>query len=173
VATIHCFKAPHFMSDQAASDETPRKSNMGLILGIVGVLVLGAAGGAWFMFGGKSSAEGEAPRAVAKLPPQFVELDPPFVVNFQPGSSARFLQIAVQLMTRDPQTVAKLEHLAPIIRNDLLLLFGNKSVAEVSSPEAKEALRDATLAAVRKVIESEDGRPESLEAVYFTSFVMQ
>ncbi len=144
------------MSDQAASDETPRKSNKGLILGIVGVLVLGAAGGAWFMFGGKSSAEGEAPRAVAKLPPQFVELDPPFVVNFQ-----------------DPQTVAKLEHLAPIIRNDLLLLFGNKSVAEVSSPEAKEALRDATLAAVRKVIESEDGRPESLEAVYFTSFVMQ
>src|SRR5690606_24901115 len=111
--------------------------------------------------------------AVARLPPRFVELDPPFVVNFHPGSSARFLQVAVQVMTRDPQTVAKLEDLAPIIRNDLLLLFGNKQVAEVSSPEGKEALRTATLEAVRKVVADEDGKPETLEAVYFTSFVMQ
>lgn len=163
------------MSEQAASDDTPRKSRKGLIFTIAGVLVVAGGAGAWFALGGNSSdtdAEAEA-AVVAKLPPQFVELDPPFVVNFQPGSSARFLQVAVQVMTRDPQAVAKLEHLAPIIRNDLLLLFGNKQVAEVATPEGKEALRDATLAAVRKVLASENGDPEALEAVYFTSFVMQ
>src|SRR5690606_6095786 len=161
------------MSDAAASDDTPKKSRKGLILTIAGVLVLGGAGGAWFAFAGKSSDSKEEPAAVAKLPPQFVELDPPFVVNFQPGSSARFLQVAVQVMTRDPQVVATLEHLAPIIRNDLLLLFGNKQVAQVATPEGKEALRTATLEAVRKVLAEEGGKPEALEAVYFTSFVMQ
>ena len=92
------------MSEQAASDETPRKSRKGLIFTIAGVLVVAGGAGAWFALGGTSSdadANAEA-TAVAKLPPQFVELDPPFVVNFQPGSSARFLQVAVQVMTRDP-----------------------------------------------------------------------
>lgn len=164
------------MSEQSASDETPRKSRKGLIAGIVGaVVVLGGAGGAWLAFADNKDAEGadSKPAEVAKLPPQFVALDPPFVVNFQPGSSSRFLQVAVQVMTRDPEMVAKLEHLSPIIRNDLLVLFGNKQVAEVSSPEAKEALRAATLEAVRKIVAAEDGEPDALEAVYFTSFVMQ
>lgn len=162
------------MSEQSTTDATPRKSGKTLIGMIAAVGVLAGAGGTWFALGGSDARAGDDQQAdVVRLPPHFVELDPPFVVNFQPGSSARFLQVAVQVMTRDPQTVAKLEHLAPIIRNDLLLLFGNKQVAEVASPEGKEALRDATLEAVRKVVAEEDGKPESLEAVYFTSFVMQ
>ena len=60
-----------------------------------------------------------------------------------------------------------------LLQHDLLLLFGNKQVAEVATPEGKEALRTATLDAVRKVVASEGGDPEALEAVYFTSFVMQ
>ncbi len=61
----------------------------------------------------------------------------------------------------------------PIIRNDLLLLMGNKQPEEVSSNEGKEALRAAALEAVRKIIAAEGEKPEALEAVYFTSFVMQ
>ncbi len=162
------------MSEQPASDESPRKSRK-VLIGVVGaVVLLGGAGGAWFAFAGKGDASaGDKTAEVAKLPPQFVELDPPFVVNFQPGSSARFLQVAVQVMTRDPAMAATLQHLAPIVRNDLLQLYGNKSVAEVSTPEGKEALREATLAAVRRIVAAEGGKPDALEAVYFTSFVMQ
>jgi flagellar protein FliL len=116
--------------------------------------------------------KGEAKKE-PKLPAQFVALDPPFVVNFEPGSNSRFLQIAVQLMTRDPLMVEVLTRNSPIIRNDLLLLFGNKQVEQVSSQEAKEALRAEALAAIRKIIEAEGEEPEALEAVYFTSFVMQ
>lgn len=161
------------MSDETAAEGTPRKSRKVLITSIAAVLVLGGGGGAYYAFAGKSEEAPETPVAEVKLPPQFVELNPPFVVNFQPGSSARFLQIAVQVMTRDPAMVAMLEHLDPIIRNDMLVLFGNKQVAEVSSPEGKEALRTATLEVVRKVVAAENGNPEALEAVYFTSFVMQ
>jgi flagellar FliL protein len=66
-----------------------------------------------------------------------------------------------------------LEKNSPIIRNDLLLLFGNKHVEEVSSNEGKEALRAAALETVRKIASDEGHKPESIEAVYFTSFVMQ
>jgi flagellar FliL protein len=118
----------------------------------------------------KEKAEAaEAPKA----PAEFVEMDPPFVVNFEPGAAARFLQIAVQLKTRSPEMVEFLKHNTPVIRNDLLLLFGNKHVEDVSTLEGKEALRAAALEAVRHIISEEGGKPDELEAVLFTSFVMQ
>jgi flagellar FliL protein len=164
------------MSDEASSDKKAKpKSRKGLILAIVGVLVLGGGGaGAWLMLSGEEAEQAEAEAAAAeKLPAQFIAMDPPFVVNFQGSSTARFLQVAVQLMTRDPELVLLIEHVSPIIRNDLLLLFGSQQVEGVSTPEGKEALRVAALEAVRKIIDAEGGKPEALEAVYFTSFVMQ
>jgi flagellar FliL protein len=163
------------MSEPSTAPEgAPRKSKKGLIIAIASTVVLAGGGGAYFAFAGKKDAAAtDEPAVVVKLPAQFVALEPPFVVNFQAGSQARFLQIAVQLMTRDPALAASLDHLTPIIRNDLLLLFGNKQVDEVSSHEGKEALRAATLDAVRKIITAEGGKGDALEAVYFTSFVMQ
>jgi flagellar protein FliL len=166
------------MSDAktAAAAAAPAKSSKKLLIIIAtAVVVLGGGAGAWFAFGGKGDAkDGKAEEAAheAKLPAQFVTLEP-FVVNFGPGSSVRFLQIAAQLMTRDPHMVEFLEHNTPIIRNDLLLLFGNKQPDEVSTNEGKEALRAAALEAVRKIVAAEGQKPEALEGVYFTSFVMQ
>ena len=171
----------------AAEAAPKKKSRKGLIIAIASLLVLGGGGaGAWFTFAGKEeapaagdktakkdSAKKDKKAAEPKLPAQFVELDPPFVANFAPGSQARFLQVSVQLMSRDTEVIHAIEHLKPILRNDLLLLFGNQQVAEVATSEGKEALRKATLDAVRKVIASEGGKADALEAVYFTSFVMQ
>lgn len=164
------------MSEAPAADGAPKKSKKGLIIIIAAVVLVGGGGaGAYFAFAGKKDGEHkeEAHAPVAKLPPQFVTLDPPFVVNFEPGATARFLQVAVQVMTREPMLATELEHLSPIIRNDLLLLFGNKKVEEVSSQEGKEALRLATLEAVRKIVTDEGHKGEAVENVYFTSFVMQ
>jgi flagellar FliL protein len=122
---------------------------------------------------GKKDKKEKKKEGEGKLPAQFVGLDPPFVVNFEPGSTARFLQITAQVMTRDPHMKEFLEANNPIIRNDLLLLFGNKKVEEVATQEGKETLRAAALEAVRKIVEAEEGDPEEVEAVYFTSFVMQ
>lgn len=178
------------MAEENDSKNAARKSRKGLILAIVGALVLaGGGGGAYFFFAGQEEGDAAAGKTAGKpadkkkgdkkkadapkLPAQFVEMDPPFVVNFQPGSQARFLQVNVQLMSRDVELLKLIEHLKPIVRNDLLLLFGNKQVAEVSTTEGKEALRAATLEAVRRIVKAEGGTPEALEAVYFTSFVMQ
>jgi flagellar protein FliL len=173
------------MSDAKPADASPDaaapKPRKKLLIMIVAaaVVLIGGGAGAYFMFGGKGDEKGKKgeqakeAKHVEKLPAQFIALDPPFVVNFEPGASARFLQIAVQVMTREPHMIEFLEKNSPIIRNDLLLLFGNKHVDEVSTNEGKEALRAAALEAVRKIVTAEGEKPEAIEAVYFTSFVMQ
>jgi flagellar protein FliL len=169
------------MSDAKAAPATspPKSKKKLLIIIIAAVVLLGGGAGGYFMFAGHSDKKGGKEAATKqkkeekKLPAQFVALDPPFVVNFEPGAAARFLQIAVQLMSRDPMMIEFLKTHDPVIRNDLLLLFGNKHVEDVSSQAGKEALRTAALEAVRKIIKDEGEKPESLEAVYFTSFVMQ
>jgi flagellar protein FliL len=180
------------MSDSTPADAAPPKSKKKLLIVIIAaVVLLGGGAGAWFFMqkpadesaeeeGGKSAKhekgdkeKGKKKEGEGKLPAQFIALDPPFVVNFEPGASARFLQITAQVMTRDLHMKEFLEANNPIIRNDLLLLFGNKQVEEVATQEGKEALRAAALEAVRKIVEAEEGDPEEIEAVYFTSFVMQ
>jgi flagellar FliL protein len=165
------------MSAEAAPENKPKKSKKGLLIIIVSAVVLiGGGAGAYFGFmrhPGEGAETAKEETAEPKLPAQFVAMDPPFVVNFEPGATAHFLQVAVQLKTRAPEMVEFLEHNTPSIRNDLLLLFGNKHVEEVSTLEGKEALRAGALAAVRHIISEEGGKPDELEDVLFTSFVMQ
>ena len=154
----------------------PKKKGKGMLFGIIGaVVLLGGGGTAYALLGGKKDEHAKEAEHAApvKLPAQFIEMNPPFVVNFEGNASARFLQVQVQLMTRELEMKEFLEHNSPIIRNDLLLLFGNKKVEEVNTTEGKEALRTAALEAVRKIIKDEGGKPEALENIYFTSFVMQ
>jgi flagellar protein FliL len=103
----------------------------------------------------------------------YIALDPPFVVNFEAQQLVRFLQVTVQLMTRDPQTVELLHANDPVVRNDLLLLFGNQRYEVISTRAGKENLRKLALDTARHVVEQAGGKPDRVEAVYFTSFVMQ
>jgi flagellar FliL protein len=135
------------------------------------VVVLGGAGG-WFLFAGKTAAHPKA-ETVAHAAPVYIALDPPFVVNFEAQQLVRFLQVTVQLMTRDPQTVELLHANDPVVRNDLLLLFGNQRYEVISTRAGKENLRKLALDTARHVVEQAGGKPDRVEAVYFTSFVMQ
>ena len=152
----------------------PPKSKRKLIIIIAAaVVVLGGAGAFFALRGGDEAAAAEEHKEEHKAAAQYIALEPPFVVNFDAGSSARFLQIAVQLMTRSPELVEFIKSHDPVIRNDLLLLFGNQKVDDVNTREGKEKLRGEALEAVRKILTDEGAKAEELEAVYFTSFVMQ
>jgi flagellar FliL protein len=152
------------------AEAKPKSKKTLLIAGVAALAVAG--GGAAFFLRGEDSAT-HAEKEVPKAPAQYVALDPPFVVNFDAGAGARFLQVTVQLMTRDLAMADFIKSHDPVIRNDLLLLLGNQRVEDVSSREAKEQLRLASLEVVRQIIRSEGEDPQKLEAVYFTSFVMQ
>jgi flagellar FliL protein len=161
-----------------APAEEPAPAGQGknklLILIVVAVLVLAGGGiGAWFAFPAHSGKKPGAVKHEPLAPPQYVALDPPFVVNFENDQQVRFLQVTAQLMSRDVSTIELLKANDPVVRNDLLLLFGGQKYSVVSTREGKEQLRAQTLTAVRKVVAAAGGKPERVEAVYFTSFVMQ
>jgi flagellar protein FliL len=146
-----------------------------LILGLALLLVLGGGGFAAFMgVGGKADPKKkEAAAKQEQLPARYVTLDPPFVVNFEAESTVRFLQISIGIMTRDEKVEAVIKANDPRIRNDLLLILGNQNYDTVSKLEGKEDLRKRCLEAVRAVVLDSGGDGPKVEALYFTSFVMQ
>jgi flagellar FliL protein len=154
-----------------------KKGKMGLIIIIALIVLLGGGGaGAYFMFAGHKDPKAEAAahaKEAEKTPALYVALDPPFVVNFEAEQLVRFLQVTVQVMSRDPLTVEMVKANDPVVRNDLLLLLGNQSYTTISSRDGKEKLRQQALETIRKIVKGNGGAPEKVEAVYFTSFVMQ
>lgn len=95
------------------------------------------------------------------------------MVNFQADQLVRFLQVTVEVMSRDQKTLDLLKNNDPVVRNDLLMLFGNQQYTVLATPAGKEQLRASALAAIRKDVAQAGGDPKRVEAVYFTSFVMQ
>ncbi len=160
------------------------------------VLALGAGGGGMWFFMSKTHAdettadadEGEhdaagdskekgkgkkAKEAAPKAPAIYVEFTPPFVVNFDAKGVMRFLQVGVQVMTRDPQTSEFIKLHDPKIRNDMLMLLGSQTFDSINTVEGKETLRKQALQVIAKVVGDEGGKAKEVEDLYFTSFVMQ
>jgi flagellar FliL protein len=167
-------------TSQSQAAAAPEKGGSKLLIIIVSaVLAAGAAGGAvYFMDRGKAShaedaAKEAGPKAVVKAPAMYIKFDPPFVVNFEAKGMIRFLQVSIEIMTRDPATADLLKLHDPMLRNELLLLLGNQTYETISTREGKEQLRGAALEAVAKIIGAQGGSAKNVEQLYFTSFVMQ
>jgi flagellar protein FliL len=158
----------------AAEGAAPRKSKKLLFIGIAALVVLAGGGAAAFMLMGHSDPHKkvEAKKEPAK-PPIYVALDPPFVVNFEGEQLVRFLQVTVQVLTREPETQELLKVNDPVVRNDLLMLFANQKYEVVAQRDGKEKLRQDALKSLRHVVETNGGKADTIENVYFTSFVMQ
>ena len=162
----------------AGAAVTLGKRRFPLLVIIIGAVVLIAGIGAALVlthaFGGSTPAHKKAAAVHAPVgPPLYLALDPPFVVNFQADQLVRFLQVSVEVMSRDQKTLDLLKSNDPVLRNDLLILFANQKYTVLATPEGKEQLRAQALTAIRKDLVQAGGDPKLLEAVYFTSFVMQ
>ena len=163
-------------TNQENEEGAPEKGgNKGLIISLVLLLVLSVGGfAAYELLGGKAEAKkNDVAAKHEQLPARYVTLEPPFVVNFEAESAVRFLQITVGLMTRDLEVEKAVKENDPRIRNDLLLILGNQSYETVSKLEGKEELRKRCLESVRAVVAESGGEGPAVEALYFTSFVMQ
>jgi len=152
----------------------PKKSKKLLIIGIAAFVLLAGGGAAAFLLMGHNDPhKKEAAKKEPAKPPLYVALDPPFVVNFDGEQLVRFLQITVQVLTREPETVEILKVNDPVVRNDMLLLFANQKYEVVAQRDGREKLRMDALKSIRHVVATNGGKPDSIENVYFTSFVMQ
>lgn len=154
----------------------------GIALVLVAVMLSTAGGGgaAWFVAKHaiasaqpQTGEEGAAEQPeIPKSPALYAALEPAFIVNLDDERAQRFLQVQVELMTRDAKTVERIQQHAPRIRSQLLLLFGQQQASEIATRAGKEKLQADVLAEVQAILKAETGDAK-VEAVYFTSFVMQ
>ena len=104
-------------------------------------------------------------------PPIYQPLNPALVVNFEHDSVVRFLQVTIEVMSRDQAVIDAVEAHSPLIRNNLLLLFSSQDYVFITTREGKEKLRADTLEEIQAIMRAQGVR--GVEDVYFTSFVVQ
>lgn len=172
--------------NENGEEEVKKKSPLMLIIIVAVVMLVLGGGGAYFLLGGKSStpaqaaADGETvegdEEATEAIEPKaeavYFSLNPRFVVNFVGKSKARFLQVEIDGVTRDPMIKEDVTLHLPKIRNNVLMLLSSKSYDDLSHPEGKEQLRQEVLSEIQSIIKEESGH-EGVEDIFFTSFVMQ
>jgi flagellar FliL protein len=164
--------------DNAATDpnaSSPAKPNRRrpIMLAIIALILLGGGAGLFAAFGprhggGNAGAEAPAP----KKPDIYLALDPAFVVNFRDDQAVRYLQVGVTLMSHDQAAIDTAKEAQPVIRNQLLLLFSGQNYQSLIDAAGKEKLQAQALAAVQQIVKERTGKT-GIDALYFTSFVMQ
>ncbi|MGQ3057536.1 MAG: flagellar basal body-associated FliL family protein [Nevskia sp.] len=123
--------------------------------------------------GEETAAEGEGGHDGKKAASAiYYPMTPSFVVNIGDSDASHFLQIEMQVRAKNAAVTDALKLHDPQIRNALLMLLGTQTVAEVNSREGKEALQKKVLAEIQRILKAETGK-SGVDAVYFTSFVMQ
>jgi flagellar FliL protein len=75
-------------------------------------------------------------------------------------------------MSHDPDAISVAKAADPVLRDSLVALFSNQNYSIISDAAGRQKLQEQALAAVRKIVQARLGRP-GIDALYFTSFVMQ
>ena len=146
----------------------------GLVLVAVGIVV-----GPMLLGGDEEGVEGEDGETAevaepAKGPPIYQSLHPPMVVNFRSeAGDSHFMQVTMEVMSRDQGAINALREHTPVIRNSLILLYGNAVYEEIQTREGKERMLADGLAEIRRVMEEQTGDGDAVEALYFTALVIQ
>ena len=171
--------APEKDDKDAAADGAGAKPRSGrgklLIIGAIVLLVAGIAGGAAFYFMHRSAAQAE-PDAASAAPAHkqalYLNLRPDFIVNSTAVGQRRYLQTNVAVMARDQAVIDAVNTHAPIIRSAIINLLADEDFMVLQTDAGKQALREKMLATINATLKKEAG-VDGIEAVLFTSFVMQ
>jgi len=104
----------------------------------------------------------------------YYAIEEPFTINFlnQSKKKARYLQIKVTLKSHDQASIDSAEQNLPMLQDALLDLFSDQSYEAVNSIEGRQALQSNTLSTVKSLLQAETGL-DAIDAVYFTSFILQ
>lgn len=114
--------------------------------------------------GANTGAAGDSP---------YIPLDPPFVVNYGGAGKIKFLKAELSVRADDPATANAVRHHMPLIRNGLILLLSSQTDDTIHTLEGKEALREAALIEVNRLLAQEAGPKVAIRDVLFNNLVMQ
>lgn len=120
-------------------------------------------------------AEAQAADAAtgAGKPALYTSLHPPLVVNFKDGfGDSHYMQVTMEVMARDQKVIDAVKNHTPVIRNALILLYGNVDYDAVATREGKEKMLADGLQEIQNVMTEQTGQ-SGVEAVYFTNLIIQ
>ncbi|MCW8919643.1 MAG: flagellar basal body-associated FliL family protein [Gammaproteobacteria bacterium] len=112
--------------------------------------------------------EKEAPKKALYLP-----LADKFVVNVQDGKRMRFMQVKVQVMTREERVFDAIGEHLPALNHAVIMLLSHQDADTMRSAQGREQVRIEAQREMQQVLAEVAGLGEGLEAVYFTDFVIQ
>lgn len=131
------------------------------------------------MVSGDSESEGADAEQIAldaagaDGPALYQSLLPPLVINIKDSAgSPHFMQMSMEAMSRDQDVVNAIREHTPVIRNNLILLYGSATYESVTTREGKEQLLQEGLSEIQSILSPyvDDGE---VEALYFTALVVQ
>lgn len=168
----------------------PRKLKLIALIVTFVLLIGGSIGGTLFLLGvfdgGEAveevaseeteeteGEEGAADKLPAKPAAMYFPIKPAFVVNYSARGRQRFLQAEVTVLTRDQQVFDAIQQHLPLVKNQLVMLFGGETYEDLQTDEGRELLRQKSIEVLQSTISQEIGKEDGVEEVLFTSFVMQ
>jgi flagellar protein FliL len=166
---------------EAVVEEQPKKkSKKKLIIILAAVLVLVAIGGgaAWYFMhqkpakpAGHEKEVKEEKEEPASTEPVFVKMET-FTLNLDPSDGEKYLQTDITLNVASKEEAEQLEQHMPQVRNRVLMLLSSKKASDISSMEGKKALSNEIATQVNQPFVN-NGKPQKVTGVFFTSFVIQ
>lgn len=177
------------------------KKKLLIIVFSILILMIGGSVAAYFLLSDddKADAKGEnksADEATVHAAAIYYKMHQTFVINFEDTSKARYVQIDLAVMSRDQNSISLFEENSPVIRNNIITILSRQNYTELSTRQGKQKLNADLLKSINETIAAEvavsaphikEGDEEQqkhdiapiaaehayIEAVYFTSFIMQ
>ncbi len=117
-----------------------------------------------------SSAEDE----IAPQKASYYAFDEAFTINFlnQSKQQVRYLQIKVTLMAHQQEAIDNASANLPMLQDALRTLFSEQGFNDVNSVEGRRTLQSTALSTINTILKNELAS-DPVEAVYFTSFILQ
>ena len=170
-------KAP--AAGEAEAKPAKGKKMLIIILAVVILLVVAGGGAAFFLLkkqGADAEGEEEAAPAKAKVdlkaPPTFLPLEN-MVVNLADPGGNRFAQVGITLQLDSVATGDAVKAFMHSIRNGILLLVSQRTTDELLQVQGKEQLAADIIAEVSRQLGFEGKKQNPIQAVLFSSFIVQ
>lgn len=163
-------------ADQAAEGEEASSGGNKKLIIIFAIVLLVAIGGSvagtLFLLGGESEEVVEEEASPVPTKAIYHELRPAFVVNYLISGKPRYLQTELSVMSRYPSAIEAVITHSPLVRARVLSFLTDQSFTELQTEDGKRTLQEGLAALLNEVL-SEHEVEGSVEAVLFSSFVMQ
>ena len=159
--------------DVELDDEKSNKKMLIFIIAGAVALIGITVGLTLFLLSGDDAPEETDEEAVPEVVQlQYIDMKPPFTVNYQVEGRTRIMQVKLSLAYRSESVAEAVKLHNPLIRHNLINLIGSQDFNTLRTMDGREQLRQKILESVQQVIEQETGEA-GVENVLFTNFVMQ